>query len=156
MTVIVLDADAVIRHGRSFSSRTRAAVDRDETIVLPNSVKQELVDDVLDGDPPDNHRRSAETIQGLIDDGVIEVTNPDFEKFSDVIDEARRRIANDSLPEHHVEADQYIPAVVCELANEQSVQFVTGDTKLQAVVRDISEAQGVSENVSIHEPLTVL
>lgn len=57
MSVIVLDANAVIRHGRAFPERDRAAVSREETIVLPHSVKRELVDDVLDGNPPANHRR---------------------------------------------------------------------------------------------------
>lgn len=156
MSVVVLDANAVIRHGRAFPDRARAAVDRGETIVLPDAVKQELVDEVLDGDPPENHRRSAETIQSLVDEGVLDVREPDFERYSAVIDEARRRIADDSLPEHHVRADRYIPAIVCELAAEQPVQLVTGDRKLIETVRALADKQGVDHNVSIHDPITVL
>lgn len=156
MSVVVLDANAVIRHGRAFPERARDAVSRGETLVLPDSVKQELVDEVLDGDPPENHRRSAEAIQALITEGVLDVRTPDFEEYSDVIDEARRRIADDSLPEHHVEADRYIPAIVCELAVEEDVQLVTGDTKLSETVHALTNKQGVGDSVSIDDPLTIL
>lgn len=156
MSVVVLDANAVIIHGRAFSDRARAAVSQGKSLVLPHAVKQELVDEVLEDDPPDNHRRSAETIQDLVDDGVLDVREPDFERYSDVIDEARRRIADDSLPEHHVRADQYIPAIVCELANDQPVQLVTGDSKLSETVRILAAKQGITDNVSVHDPLTVL
>lgn len=70
MSVIVLDADAVIRHGRAFPEAVRSAAKRGERLVLPDPVRKELVDDVLDGDPPENHRRSAEMIQSLIDQGT--------------------------------------------------------------------------------------
>lgn len=156
MSVVVLDANAVISHGQAFPERARAAVTREDTLVLPRAVKHELVDEVLEDDPPDNHRRSAETIQALVDEGVLDVREPDFERYSAVIDEARRRIADESLPEHHVRADQYIPAIVCELAADQPVQFVTGDGKLTETVRILADKQGVSDNVSVHVPLTVL
>lgn len=60
------------------------------------------------------------------------------------------------MPEHHVKADQYIPAIVCELALKDSVQLVTGDGKLAATVRALAEKQGVADSVSVHDPLTVL
>lgn len=156
MSVVVLDADAVIRHGRTFPEAARRAYNRGNTLVLPGAVKRELVDDVLEGSPPENHRRSAERIQTLIDAGVLDVREPDFDRSSAVIDEARRRIADDSLPEHHVEADQYIPAIVCELAEENRVRLVTGDRKLATTVQAIAGKQGVAETVSVHDPLTVL
>lgn len=156
MSVVVLDADAVIRHGRAFPEVARKAVSRVDAIVLPGAVKRELVDDVLDGDPPENHRRSAESIQALVDAGVLDVRDPDYDRSSEIIDEARRRIANDTLPEHHVKADQYIPAIVCELAKEDPVQLVTGDGKLATTVQALAAKQGVGDAVSIHDPLTVL
>ncbi len=47
MNRIVVDANAVIMHGRAFPDRVQAAVHDGKTIVLPHSVKRELVNDVL-------------------------------------------------------------------------------------------------------------
>lgn len=157
MTRIVLDANAVIMHGRAFPERVRARTNQDDQIILPEAVKQELVDDVLDADDaPDNHRRSAQAIQTLIKDGDLIVRTPDFEAYGDVVDEARRRIADDSLPEHAVKADQYIPALVCEVAEEEPVWLVTADKKLRRIVRDVTERRDLDENVSIADPRSVL
>jgi len=46
MRSIVLDANAVIMHGRSFPTQARTAARQGERIILPDAVKQELVDDV--------------------------------------------------------------------------------------------------------------
>ncbi len=157
MSMIVLDTNAVIMHGRAFADRVRDAVEDGRTIVLPQSVKTELVDDVLENEQaPSNHRASAQTIQELIVEEYLSVLAPDFASSSDMIDEARRRIAGDSLPEHKVKADQYIPALVCELAREGSVLLVTADQKLRGVVRDIAERQQVAERIAFHDPVTVL
>jgi len=157
MKRIVLDANAVIMHGRSFSNRARAAARDGETIVLPDAVKQELVDDVLAREnPPANHKDSARAIQELIDEGILNVRTSDFEMYSNVIDEARRRIADESLPEHAVQADQYIPAVVCELATEGTVCLVTADSKLRNIVDDITTRRGINERVDLEHPTTVL
>lgn len=157
MSPVVLDANAVIAHGRAFPERVRAAFDRGETLVLPQSVKRELVDEVLGNDAaPPNHRQSANTIQALVDEGYLRVRNPDYEAYGDVIDEARRRIADDSLPEHAVKADQYIPAIVCELAERGSVRLVTADQKLGDTVRAIARKRNLDDEVSIHDPRTVL
>lgn len=154
---VVLDANAIIMHGRSFPDRVRATVDSGTTIVLPRSVKRELVDDVLENDAaPENHRESARDIRRLIDDGTLLVQSPNFERYGSVIDESRRRIADDSLPEHDVKADQYIPALVCELARDERVRLVTGDRKLRRVVRDVVERQNVADRVEVCDPLTVL
>lgn len=154
---IVLDANAIIMHGRALPDRARDAVDDGATIVLPRSVKRELVDDVLENErAPDNHRESARDIQRLIDEGVVLVRSPDFERYGAVIDESRRRIAHDSLPEHDVKADQYIPALVCELASDGPVRVVTGDRKLREVIRDVARRERVDDLVTICEPLTVL
>ena len=68
MTVVVLDANAVIMHGRAFPDRVRTAVEKGSTLILPRSVKQELVDDILaNDDAPANHRASARAIQDLVD-----------------------------------------------------------------------------------------
>lgn len=156
MTVL-LDADAVIMHGRQFPARARDGADDGRRIVLPRAVKQELVDDVLAGDdPPANHLDSARTIQTLIEEGVLEVRSPDFEQYSAVVDEARRRIADDSIPEHAVQADQYIPALVCELAEEGVVHLVTADRKLQETVSEIVTRRGLDESVRIRQPRSVL
>ena len=115
------------------------------------------MDDVLAAEEsPPNHRESARAIQDLIDEGVLAVRRPDFAQYSDVIDEARRRIAGESLPEHAVKADQYIPALVCERAREGPVCLVTADGKLQKVVRAIVERRAVSDSVRIERPMTVL
>lgn len=157
MTVLVVDADAVIRHGRRFPEKARRAARQGRRIVIPEAVKRELVDDVLDADdPPPNHRESAEEIQELIDESVLEVHEPDPERYSKVIDEARRRISGDSLPEHEVKADRYVPATVCELAEENRVKLVSGDRKLSRTVREIASSQGVGEEVSVHEPLSLM
>lgn len=157
MQAIILDSNAVIMHGRSFPDRVRRSVDGGRTVVLPGAVKEELVDDVLAAEEsPPNHRESARAIQDLIDEGVLAVRRPDFERYSDVIDEARRRIAGESLPEHAVKADQYIPALVCERAREGPVCLVTADGKLQNVVRAIVERRDVSASVRIERPMTVL
>ncbi len=157
MSVILLDANAVIMHGRAFSDRVRAAFEAGHTLVLPQSVKQELVDDVLDNDDtPANHRASAQAIGELIDGGFLVLYSPNFEMYGHLIDEARRRIADDSLPEHLVQADQYIPAIVCELAQEDSLHVVTADRKLRRIVRELAERQGVGDLVSLRDPMTVL
>jgi len=119
--------------------------------------KKELVDAVLENnEAPPNHRESAHAIQELIDDGLLVLQSPDFEAYSGVIDEARRRIADSSLPEHEVKADQYIPAIVVDVAQKETVILVTGDRKLQSTVRDIAERKGVIDHVRLREPLTVL
>lgn len=157
MRRVVLDANAVISHGQAFAGRTRAASGDGMVLVLPRSVKRELVDDVLERDSaPRNHRESAETIRGLIDDGVLDVQSPDFETYGNVVDEARRRIADESLPEHAVKADQYVPALACELAADGEVCLVTADRKLAGVVRDLADRHGVGDRVAVREPLTVL
>lgn len=157
MSVVVLDANAVIAHGRALPERVRVAFERGERLVLPQSVKRELVDDVLaSGDPPQNHRQSAETIQELVDEGYLRVREPDYQAYGDVIDEARRRIADESLPEHAVKADQYIPALVCELCGKNSVLLVTADRKLSETVSELAVKHGVEEGLSIREPGTVL
>ena len=80
MSVIVLDANAVIMHGRAFPERVHAAVEADAKLVLPRSVKQELVDDVLDAEnAPDNHRAAARAIQNLIDEGYLVLHSPDYD-----------------------------------------------------------------------------
>ncbi|WP_276256889.1 PIN domain-containing protein [Halomontanus rarus] len=157
MSVVILDANAIIVHGQSFSDRARTAVTDGTTLVLPQSVKRELVDDVLETEETArNHRASARAIQNLVDDGVLVLRSPDFETYGSVIDEARRRLADDTLPEHGVKADQYIPALVCELAREKEVLLVTADRKLRSLVRDITTRREVDDNVSLREPPTVL
>lgn len=157
MTITVLDANAVIMHGRAFPDRVRRAVDDGATLVLPQSVKRELVDDVVERDSaPDNHRASAHAIQGLVDDGFLVLRAPDFTTSSAVIDEARRRIADESLPEHNVRADQYIPAIVIEAARDEPVELVTADRKLRTIVRAIADREDVGDRVRLRDPLTVL
>ena len=157
MTVIVLDANAIIAHGRAFPDRARGAFGQGEQLVLPQSVKYELADDVLaNDDAPPNHCESARTIQTLVDEGYLLIREPDYAAYSDVIDEARRRIASESLPEHAVKADQYIPAIVCELSQQGSVTLVTADRKLSETVQEITAKRGVVERVSIQMPRTVL
>ena len=154
---VVLDSNAVIAHGRAFPERVQTAFERGETLVLPWSVKRELVDDVLaKDDVPRNHRESARTIQTLIDEGYLRVRKPDYERYGDVIDEARRRIADESLPEHAVKADQYIPALVCGLAEDDSVMLVTADRKLGDTVREIAQRRDLADDISIREPRSVL
>lgn len=156
MTVVVLDANAIIMHGRAFSDRVRA-VETKTKLVLPQSVKQELVDDVLDTEhAPQNHRAMAQTIQKLIDEGYLVLQHPNYEVYSDVIDEARRRIADDSIPEHEIKADQYIPALVCECAQNDAVTLVTADKKLRDTAHKIIERRGVVDCVTLSDPLTVL
>jgi hypothetical protein len=157
MSVIVLDANAVIMHGRAFPNRVRTAVEEGATLILPQSVKQELVDDVLAAEnAPANHRASAQAIQELVDEGFLVLRIPDFERYSGVIDEARRRIADDTLPEHTVKADQYIPALVCDLATADTVHLATADTKLRTIIQDIAARHEIAENVRLRDPLTVL
>lgn len=157
MRRVVLDANAVIMHGRAFGDRARAAAADGTTLILPRSVERELVDDVLArDDAPRNHRESAETIRSLVDAGHLTVRSPDFERYGDVVDEARRRIAGDDLPEHAVKADQYVPALVCELAADGDVCLVTGDRKLTSVVWDLVNRRGVDDRVVVRDPLTVL
>jgi len=157
MSSIILDANAVIMHGRAFPERVRTANDRGDRTILPQAVKEELVDDVLtNADAPENHRDSARTIETLIEEGSLTVRAPDFERYGAVVDEARRRIADESLPEHAVRADQYIPALVCELAEDEPVQLVTADKKLRGIVRDITERRNVNESVIISNPRSVL
>lgn len=157
MNPIILDTNAVIMHGRGFPDRVRAHVDQGGRIILPEAVKQELVDDVLgNDDAPENHRRSARSIKALIEDGSLTVRSPDFERYGDVVDEARRRIADESLPEHAVRADQYIPALVCEMAHDGPVYLVTADTKLRRIVRDITTRRDLNEAVTIADPRSVL
>ena len=157
MRTVILDANAIIMHGRAFPERVRAAAETEVTLVLPRSVKHELVDEVLDADnAPSNHRAAARTVQELIDEGYLVLRAPDYEKYSDVIDEARRRIADDSLPEHEVKADQYIPALVCELAQDGAVELVTADKKLRETIHEITIRRGIADHVTLSDPLTVL
>ena len=157
MSVIVVDTNAVIMHGRAFSDRVRAAVENGRTIVLPQSVKRELVDDVLEDErAPPNHRGSALEIQQLVDDGYLVVRSPDFTTSSRVIDETRRRISDESTPEHEVKADQYIPALICDLARDGPVSLVTADQKLRRITRDIVDRHGLIDHVELRDPLTVL
>jgi predicted nucleic acid-binding protein len=106
MQRIVLDTNAVIMHGRSFPERARSAAKQGKSVILPSAVKTELVDDVLTvDDAPANHRESAQTIQNLVDEGILTVREPDFDRYGTIADEARKRIADESLPEHAVKAD---------------------------------------------------
>jgi hypothetical protein len=92
MNVILLDANAVIMHGRAFSGRVHTAFEAGNTIVLPQSVKQELVDDVLDNnDAPANHRASAQSVQALSDDGSL------IGEFVSVDDFGHREVLLDRL-----------------------------------------------------------
>ncbi|HET7323269.1 MAG TPA: hypothetical protein VFJ06_02935 [Halococcus sp.] len=157
MRPVILDANAIIMHGRAFPERVRAAAETEVTLVLPRSVKHELVDDVLDTEnAPSNHQTAARAIQELIDEGFLVLRTPDYEAYSGVIDEARRRIADDSLPEHEVKADQYIPALVCELAQDGAVELVTADKKLRETVHEIATRRGIADRVILSDPLTVL
>lgn len=157
MSTILLDTNAIIMYGQSVRDRVERAVDQGRTLVLPQSVKQELVDDVLDSSTaPENHRASARTIQALIEEGYLIIRTPDFEQYSAVVDEARRRIADENLPEHNVKADQYIPAIVCELAQTETVYVATADRKLRTTIQDISLKEGVSDHVIVRNPLDVL
>ena len=157
MRTVVLDANAVIMHGRAFPDRVRAAAETEVTIVLPRSVKQELVDDVLEAEnAPRNHRAQARAVQSLVDEGYLVLRAPDYETSSDVIDEARRRIVDDSLPEHEVKADQYIPALVCELAQDGPVELVTADKRLRETVQTIADRREVAGRITLSDPLTVL
>lgn len=157
MRVIVLDSNAIIMHGRSFLERVRSAVEGRKTLVVPQSVKHELVDDVLDNESASpNHRSSAQAIQELIDDGFLVLRTPDFDRYGGVIDEARRRIADSSLPEHEVKADQYIPAIVIDAAQDGTVTLVTADRKLRSTVRDIADREDIGDHVYLRDPLTVL
>jgi hypothetical protein len=157
MRTVILDANAIIMHGHTFPERARAAAETGHTLILPRSVKHELVDDVLAADnAPPSHQDSARAIQQLIDEGFLVLRTPDFEAYSDVIDEARRRIADNSLPEHEVKADQYIPALICELAHDGAVELVTADKKLRETVHEITERRGIADRVTLRDPLTVL
>lgn len=139
------------------SQRVHQPVGSGTTVVIPQSVKQELIDDVLETEQsPDNHRAAARDIQTLIDKDVLMVRAPDFHTYSALIDEVRRRIANADLPEHAVKADQYIPALACELAETDSIKVITADKKLQETIRTIVSRHGVAGRVTIHQPLTVL
>jgi hypothetical protein len=71
-------------------------------------------------------------------------------------DEARHRIADDSLPEHLVRADRYVPVIVCGLAHENTIEVATADRKLREVVRVFAYREDVSDQVHLREPLTVL
>lgn len=155
--IVVLDSNAVIAHGRAFPERVREAAADGTDLVLPRSVERELVDDVLaNDDAPEGHKDSARTIRALVEEGHLTVRRPDFEESGDVVDEARRRIADDSLPEHAVQADQYLPAIVCELAIEGNVTLVTADRKLERIVREFAERRAVAGSVSVRKPRTVL
>ncbi|WP_438267086.1 hypothetical protein [Haladaptatus salinisoli] len=117
----------------------------------------ELVDDVLaNDDAPTNHRASAEAIQDLVNEGFLVLRTPDFERYGGVIDEARRRTADDTLPKHTIKADQYIPALVRDLATSDTVYLVSADTKLRTIVQDIAARHEIAENVILRDPLTVL
>lgn len=155
--VVFLDANDAIMHGRAFPERVRQAVASGTTVILPESVKRELIDDVLaEEQAPANHREAAHDIQALIDEGTLVIRAPDFQTYSSLIDEARRRIADDNHPEHTVKADQYIPALACELAETTTVKVITADKKLQDTIRTIVSRQGVGERVTVHYPRTVL
>ena len=72
MSIVVLDSNAVIIHGRGFSDRAVSTAEQGRVLVIPQSVKQELVDDVLDReDAPPNHEAAAREIQTLIDAGYL-------------------------------------------------------------------------------------
>lgn len=149
MSTILLDTNAIITYGRSVRNRVERAVEQGQALVLPQSVKQELVD-VLDSQTaPENHRASTRTIQALVDEDYLVVRTPNFEQYGDVVDEARRRIADDDLPEHAVKADQYIPAIVCERAQTETVYVATADRKLRTTIQDLSLKEGVSDRVLI-------
>ena len=157
MSVVILDSNAIIMHGRTFSDRVRTVVEGGTQLVLPQSVKAELVDEVLDAEnSPQNHQAMARTLQELIDDGYLVLRQPNYDAYSDVIDEARRRISDDSLPEHEVKADQYIPALVCEIAQTEAVILVTADKKLRETVREIVHRRDLDDRVTLSDPLTVL
>jgi rRNA-processing protein FCF1 len=157
MRVVILDSNAIIMHGRSFPERVRSAVEAGMTLVVAQSVKRELVDDVLENESASpNHRSSAQAIQELIDNGYLVLRKPDFDTYGGVVDEARRRIADPSLPEHELKADQYIPAIVIEAAQDNTVALVTADRKLRSTVRDIADREGVGDNVYLRDPLSVL
>lgn len=157
MSVVLVDTNAAIMHGRAFQERVRQAVGSGTTVVLPHSVKQELVDDVLETEQaPENHKAAARDIQALVNENSLVIRAPEYHTYSALIDEARRRIADDDLPEHAVKADQYIPALACELAETNAVKVVTADKKLQETIRMIVARHGVGEQVTIHHPLTVL
>lgn len=157
MRMVILDANAIIMHGQAFPERVRSTTETGMTLVLPRSVKRELVDDVLGiEDSPANHQAGARAIQELIDEGFLVLRAPDYDAYGDVIDEARRRIADESLPEHEVQADQYIPALVCDLADDHTVELVTADTKLRETVELITERRNLADRVTLCEPLTVI
>lgn len=157
MSVVILDSNAIIMHGRAFPDRVRTAVGGGTQLVLPQSVKAELVDEVLDAEnSPRNHQAVARALQELIEEGYLVLRHPDYDAYSDVIDEARRRIADDSLPEHEVKADQYIPALVCELAQTKAVILMTADKKLRETVHEIVHRRDFADRVTLGDPLTVL
>jgi hypothetical protein len=60
------------------------------------------------------------------------------------------------LAEHAVKADQYIPAIVCELTETDTVVLVTVDGKLRRIVHTITERHDFIERVTLADPLTVL
>ncbi|WP_148680412.1 PIN domain-containing protein [Halovivax ruber] len=155
MSDVVLDSNAVIMHGRAFGERVRNAPET-MTLVLPHAVKRELVDDVLAKESAPNHRESARTIQRCIDEGYLAVREPDYERYSALIDEASRRIADESLPEHEVKADRYIPALCCDLATKNTVRLVTADRKLRRIVRDMFDRYDPPHSLEIEQPRTVL
>lgn len=157
MSTILLDTNALIMYGQSVPDRVERAVKQGRTVILPQSVKQELVDDVLDSQTaPENHRASARTIQALIDEGYLTLRTPNFEQYGHIVDEARRRIADDDLPEHAVKADQYIPVISRELAQKGPVEVATTDRKLRITIQDLTVKEGVSDRVTVRNPLDVL
>lgn len=80
MAAIVLDANTVIMHGRDFPTRDTETRDREDELILPSAVKEELVDDVLDNETvPEYHRQSAQANKQLIEHGWLTVHTPDFE-----------------------------------------------------------------------------
>jgi hypothetical protein len=81
MSVVVLDSNAVIMHGRGFSDRVVVMAEQGRVLVLPQPVKHELVDGVLGRDnAPPNHEAAARTIQTLIDEGYLTLRTPNFEQ----------------------------------------------------------------------------
>jgi hypothetical protein len=95
MSVVLVDANAAIMHGRAFPERVRQAVASGTTVMLPQSVKRELVDDVLEAEQaPANHKAAARDIQTLIDEGALVIRAPDFHRvFSQSLQQARRRMS---------------------------------------------------------------
>ncbi len=98
-------------------------------MITLKSVKQEFVDDVLNVDgAPENQRQSAQAVKNLIEADCLTVRSPNFELTGDVVDEASRRIVDESQPEHAGKAHLYHSAPVCELAEDERTHLKEGDS----------------------------